>query len=371
LAGLYIHIPFCRSKCHYCNFFSLATRKHRGELLSALKMEASMSAGYLPDPRFETIYLGGGTPSVYSPLALDELIAPFSGEAVEITLEINPEDVTVGWIADLKKSRFNRFSLGIQSFRDEDLKFLNRPHSRQQALHTIALLRDAGYENISIDLIFGLPGMDTREWRENLETAFSLGLPHFSAYALTVEEGTALDWMIRHGKTSAISDENQANQFLLLMEMARHQGYEHYEISNFALPDRYSMHNSNYWLGVPYLGLGPSAHSYNGTSRRWNRSSLSEYITAMEQGNPFYEEEFLTVMMQFNEYVMTGLRTSGGCDTGLIGSRFGEELLQYFLRASEPFVDKGLMKKEITGFTLSDQGKLFADKIASEIFYTD
>jgi oxygen-independent coproporphyrinogen-3 oxidase len=330
-----------------------------------------MSTGYLPDPRFETIYLGGGTPSVYSPLLLDELIAPFSGEAVEITLEINPEDVTDGWIAELKKSRFNRFSIGIQSFRDEDLEFLNRPHTRQQALRTVDMLHDAGYENISIDLIYGLPGMEGQMWRENLETAFSLRIPHLSAYSLTVEEGTALDWMIRHGKTSAISDENQVAQFVMLMELARQHGYEHYEISNFALSGRYAMHNTNYWQGIPYLGLGPSAHSYNGTSRRWNRSSLTGYITAMEKGIPFYEEELLTVTMQFNEYVMTGLRTSWGCDTAMIRSRFGEELLHHFLRVSAPFVDKGLMKNELSRFTLSDQGKLFADKIVSEIFWTD
>jgi oxygen-independent coproporphyrinogen-3 oxidase len=291
-----------------------------------------------------------------------------SGARKEFTLELNPEDIDEVYVDELKDTQFNRFSLGVQSFSDEDLVALNRSHSGAQAIRAVKLLQQAGYENISIDLIYGIPTSNDIIWRKNLELAFSLDVPHISAYALTVEPGTPLAWMIGKNRSAPVSDEAQVSQFSVLMKMAREQGFRQYEISNFAKPGWHAIHNTNYWNGVPYLGLGPSAHSFNRISRRWNIANLTEYIAAMEKGELKYEEEILTPVQKFNEYVMTSLRTMWGCDLGKMKFEIRNSKLEVVRRRALSFVRQGLLTEQSGVFFLTDEGKLFADRIAAELF---
>ncbi len=395
MTGIYIHIPFCRRKCHYCNFFSLASRKLKDPFLKALKTEIAFTRDYLAGQPVNTIYFGGGTPSLYDPLVLQEIIdivtqprnifpaeitsppdpSPkregrnFSGVIKEITLELNPDDITPTYVGRLKQTSFNRFSIGIQSFSEEDLVYLNRSHSAAQAINGIRLLQEAGYNNLSIDLIYGIPTSTTNRWQKNLELAFSLNVPHISAYALTVEPRTPLAWMIDRQKSAPVSDETQVEQFKILMGQTKINGYQQYEISNFCKPDRHAIHNTSYWKGVPYLGLGPSAHSYNGTSRRWNIANLTKYIDGTEKGECIYEEETLTTAQKYNEYVMTSLRTMWGCDEKMIYD-FGNTIYDFFIENTLPLIGKGLVTEDSGVYFLTDHGKLFADRIASELFLT-
>jgi len=395
LAGIYIHIPFCRRKCHYCNFFSLASQKLKDSFLKALKTEIAFSYDYLAGQPVNTIYFGGGTPSLYDPLVLQEIIEmvtqpgaifpvgitsppdpsprgegrDFSGAIKEITLELNPDDITPAYVGRLKQTAFDRFSIGIQSFCEEDLVYLNRSHSVIQAINGVRLLQGAGYNNLSIDLIYGIPASTTNWWQKNLEMAFSLNVPHISAYALTVEPRTPLAWMIDKQKSAPVSDEKQVEQFKILMEQTNTNGYQQYEISNFCKPGRHAIHNTSYWKRVPYLGLGPSAHSYNGTSRRWNIANLTKYIDGTEKGECIYEEETLTTAQKYNEYVMTSLRTMWGCDEKRIYD-FGNTVYDFFREKALPLIGKGLVTEDSGVYFLTDEGKLFADQIASELFLT-
>lgn len=375
MAGIYIHIPFCRQKCHYCNFFSLASKKLTSSFPEVLKKEIDLTSDYLRGEPVDTIYLGGGTPSVYSPADLQLIVNLLKvhypvkeGATPEITLELNPDDVTPAFVNELIPAAFNRFSVGVQSFHDRDLKYLNRTHSGAQSLRAVGLLQEAGFGNISIDLIYGIPGVTSVEWEKNLEIAFSLDVPHISAYALTVEQGTALEWMIRKNRSAPVEEEQAVEQFELLMKFAAENGFHHYEISNFARPGRYSVHNANYWKGVPYLGLGPSAHSFNGNSRRWNVAALASYINGIMQGKPLFEEEFLTPDQRYNEYVMTSLRTMWGCNSLKILEDFGTEVHDHFLNQVTAIMNRGLIFCEAGIYFLSDRGKLFADGVASELF---
>jgi oxygen-independent coproporphyrinogen-3 oxidase len=379
LAGIYIHIPFCRRKCHYCNFFSLASEKLKKPFINALKKEIELTREYLGVEPIKTIYFGGGTPSVYEPEVLQEilelLIPPHANspkkeeiEQREITLELNPEDVTDSYVDALKGTWFNRFSLGIQSFFDEDLVSLNRSHSAEQAKKAVTLLQQAGFVNISIDLIYGIPTSTPERWMKNLETAFSLGVPHISAYALTVEAKTPLAWMIGKHKMPPVSDEMQVDQFKTLMKETQSNGYQQYEISNFCRPGRHAIHNTNYWNGIPYLGLGPSAHSYDGASRRWNMANLSKYIICIEKNELLYEEEVLTPVQKYNEYVMTSLRTTWGCELEQKISDFKFQISDLIRNRAATFVQQGWLTAHDGVFFLTDEGKLFADKIAGELF---
>jgi len=371
LAGIYIHIPFCKSKCPYCNFFSLASRRYRDRFPDALKQEISLTRDYLGTAEVSTIYFGGGTPSLYVPGVLQEINELLVGPADvprEITLEINPEDVTGSFIRELKTTWFNRFSLGIQSFKDDELRYLGRRHSAGQSMQAVRQLQDAGYTNLSIDLIYGLPGSSLPRWQENLDLAFSLNVPHLSAYALTVEPGTPLAWMMDHGRSPRISDDRQVSQFRMLTERSSEQGFIQYEISNFCKPGHHAIHNTNYWKGVPYLGLGPSAHSYNGTSRRWNISRVSEYLDRMSAGACIYEEEILSTEQRYNEYVMTSLRTMWGCETAKILADFGPEFLDYFRKEALLMIGQGWLKEVSGTYFLTAEGKLFADRVAADLF---
>jgi oxygen-independent coproporphyrinogen-3 oxidase len=289
----------------------------------------------------------------------------------EITLELNPEDVTEEYVEELKQTWFNRFSLGVQSFSDEDLVYLNRSHSAGQAVDAVKLLQQAGYHNISIDLIYGIPSATSELWKKNLDMAFSLGVPHISAYALTVEQRTPLAWMIEKNKSAPVNDELQVDQFKTLMKKTRENGFQQYEISNFCKPGWHAVHNTSYWNGISYLGLGPSAHSYNGAARRWNVSNLSEYINGIENGECISEEEVLTTSQKYNEYVMTSLRTIWGCNLEKINDELvmtNDELIR---KRADSFVEQGWLVEHSGIYFLTDEGKLFADRIASEMFMPD
>ncbi len=407
MAGIYIHIPFCKHKCHYCNFFSPASTKYREPFLAAINKEIQLRADYLEGEPVNTIYFGGGTPSLYQPVVLQEIVemlmvhaqpwspvhkaksqlpASLSPEGSkglnhlpltpgemdenkrEITMEMNPEDVTKSFVNELKHTSFNRFSIGIQSFSDDELVWLNRSHSSDQALQAVRKLQEAGFENISIDLIYGIPHSTDINWKQNLETAFSLKVPHVSAYALTVEPGTPLAWMVKNRRTIPVNEKSQVSQFKLLMKMARHHGFHQYEISNFSFPGRYSIHNTNYWKAIPYLGLGPSAHSYNRKSRRWNISSISGYIEHLNRGTCYFEEETLAPVQKYNEYVMTSLRTMWGCSRQKIMSDFGTTFYNSFMNSLGPLLTQGLLKESQGVYYLTGKGKLFADGVASSLF---
>jgi len=341
--------------------------------IDVLLKEIEMQAAYLGNDVINTIYLGGGTPSRLSILDLNRIFEKLymqfkiSPDA-EITMEANPDDVNKDWIAEVTKTSVNRISLGVQSFFDENLSYLKRVHSASDAEQAIRSLLGSGFENITIDLIYGIPGLDERKWEKNLEKFFSYKLPHLSAYALTVEEKTALNTLIRKGRLSGPDEEAGINHFRLLMEMTQEKQYIHYEISNFALEGYYSKHNSLYWTGGHYLGLGPSAHSYNGKSRRWNKASMSDWLSLEDHFGESFEEEILSREQRYNEYVMTSLRTIWGCDVAIVRQEFGEEFVQLLLRGADKYINDNSLIFKGSRLFLTNNGKLFADGIASALF---
>jgi len=374
MAGVYIHIPFCRQACHYCNFYFTTSQGNKEKFIEALLHEIELSKDYLRGEKIETIYFGGGTPSLLSTSELVSIVRQLEKHydlhgLKEFTLEANPDDLSAEKIRELTALQalgFNRFSIGVQSFFDEDLKYMNRAHNSNEALSSIKRVQDAGFENITIDLIYGTPTMDDERWLKNLETVFALDIPHISSYALTVEPKTNLDRRIRKGESKAISEEQAANQFNILMTEMKRAGYEQYEISNFAKPGKYAIHNSNYWSGKKYLGLGPSAHSFNTISRSWNVANNINYIQSISQGIIPAGEEILTPAQQINERIMTSLRTMWGLD------------LKYFDPQVSGWIKHDLQVIEPTHYvlnndvlTLTNQGRLFADAIAASLFVTE
>lgn len=332
-----------------------------------------LQRNFLDGNTINTIYFGGGTPSMLTTMAIAQIIEaihrtfPVSPDA-EITLEANPDDLDQQKLSTLKNVGINRLSMGIQSFFETDLKYLNRTHSPEHSEKIIRLARDAGFLNLSIDLIFGIPTLTTERWLANIKHAINLEVPHISAYSLTVEPHTALDVMIRKGKFAEPSDDTSAHHFTMLMETMTKHGYIHYEISNFSLPGFESQHNSNYWNGETYLGLGPSAHSYNGTERRWNINNLSKWTTKTASGESCYESEILTVPQKHNEYVMTALRTNKGCELRKLSRLAGEEAATSFINKAKRYLDSGDMTLDNGIYTLTNRGKLLADGISAYLF---
>ncbi|MBI4947134.1 MAG: radical SAM family heme chaperone HemW [Bacteroidetes bacterium] len=391
MSGIYIHIPFCRQACHYCDFHFSTSLKSKQAFLNALKKEIYLQKDYLtPDPSpagdkrmieaVNTIYFGGGTPSVLSgdeiKQIVDELSKYFSiDKDAEITLEANPDDLSKEKLKELSQTPINRLSIGIQSFRDEDLKFLNRIHDSSDAIQSVKEAQEAGFKNITIDLIYGIQTLTNEQWEKNIQIAFSLDVLHISCYSLTVEPRTALAAFIKKGKMQNVDPQKSAEQFETLMNEMRKNNFIHYEISNFCKKDFYSKHNTSYWKGTHYLGLGPSAHSYNGNSRQWNVSSNHVYINSTEKNILPFEKELLTQEQKFNEYIMTSLRTIWGIDLSFVEKQFGNKLLRHLLTHSEKYLQSKeiisrLDEKDRGGalFLLADNGKLFADKIASDLF---
>lgn len=373
MAGIYLHIPFCKSKCPYCNFFSVASLRSKTVFVEALLLEMNLQRIYLDSRLVNTIYFGGGTPSVLESseisLILRKLRETFSisGDA-EITIEVNPDDVNPQNLGQWRKAGINRLSIGVQSFSDEDLRYLGRLHSGMQSELALKLALENGFSNLSADFIFGMPGLSPTAFALNLEKAVALGIPHISAYALTIESNTAMDVMIRKGKLRGPDEEEVASKFLYLIQYLHSKGYEHYEISNFCLPGHYSKHNSSYWNAEPYLGLGPSAHSYNGLSRQWNVSAIGKYCELLPSGKDFFESEILSPAQKYNEYIMVSLRTSRGASVDHIKKEFGTEVASIFHRLVSPYILSEDVVENQGIYTLTDQGKLFADKISSDLF---
>jgi len=372
MAGIYIHIPFCKQKCHYCNFFSVASLKYKTEFIGALKKEIAEQKTYLQNEEVDTIYFGGGTPSVLSRDEVEDIFDELRkyhtiSKDVEITLEANPDDLDSAKIKSFSKSSINRLSIGIQSFSDDDLIFLNRVHTSEQALYAIKKSQDAGFHNISIDLIYGIPGLTTKKWENNLRLFFELNIPHLSAYSLTVEPKTALDVLIRKKKMPPVNEAESVAHFEELMKQTEAHNFIHYEISNFCKEGFYSKHNSTYWLGGKYLGLGPSAHSYDGVSRQWNVSQISNYIAGSEN-NPIFEKEILSETQRFNEYVMTSLRTSWGCNLEYVKTVFGLVYFNHLKSSSLKYIQEQKITKVESILYLTLRGKLYADGIAADLF---
>ena len=374
MAGIYIHIPFCKQKCHYCNFFSVASDKYRSVFVEALLKEIQRKKNYLNDQPIHTIYFGGGTPSMLSineiNQILDQINSLFTVSAdAEITLEANPDDLNESKLKSLKnETSINRLSMGVQSFFDDDLIYLNRVHNGNQARDAIELALKNQFNNLTIDLIYGIPTLTEEKWRKNLEIFMAYDLPHLSAYSLTVEPKTALSTLISKKKMPPVDEELAIQHFQILLEETNKNEYIHYEISNFAKQGHYSKHNSIYWLGGHYLGLGPSAHSFNGVSRQWNVSSMKQYIEADTLEKTVFEKEVLTINQQYDEYVMTSLRTSWGCDSEHILNVFGQQYLSHFESSVQQFLLEDKLEKNGSIFTLTNKGKLFADGIAAALF---
>ena len=324
----------------------------------------------------DTIYFGGGTPSLLSAGEIKKLLAAVyhkfevNGKP-EITLEVNPDDINEIKLSEWKAAGINRLSIGVQSFKNEDLDWMNRAHNAEQALHSMHLIKDAGFQNISVDLIYGTPTLSDDDWEKNVQTIVDLEVPHISCYALTVEANTALQKMISLKKKTDIESEKQAFQFLLLINWLQVAGYEHYEISNFAKPGFKSKHNSSYWQGKSYIGIGPSAHSFNGNSRRWNVSNNALYIQSMQKNIIPFEEEILSEVQKLNEYIMTSLRTVEGIDLDFVKEKFGEGKKQNLQIASAKWGDNSKIKNENDKIILTKEGKLFADGIAADLFFEE
>ena len=341
-------------------------------MVQAIVRELELRRGYLNGATLDTIYFGGGTPSLLSGEELqtifDQIYRLFPVvDGAEVTLEANPDDLTPEKVELLRKSPVNRLSIGIQSFSEEDLRFMNRAHSAEEAMSCLNRAQDAGFENITIDLIYGSPTTSDAQWAKNLDLFFRFDIPHLSPYCLTVESKTALDHFVRKGAVPPVDEEKASRQFEYLMDAMAAHGYEHYEISNFAKSGRHSRHNSSYWLGEPYLGIGPAAHSYNGDTRQWNIANNAHYLRALAEGQLAFELETLTPANRYNEYVMTSLRTQWGCDLEHIRG-LPEDFSEHFLASILPFLAEGQVIRQESVFTLSRAGKLIADRIAAECF---
>ncbi len=371
MAGIYIHIPFCRKACHYCNFHFSTSASNTTEMVKAIVKEAELRKQYLNEP-VETIYFGGGTPSLIAIEDLQFTIEQFRNyfavvEQAEITLEANPDDITEEKLLQWKAIGINRLSIGIQSFFEEDLQWMNRAHNAEQAMRCLALATKH-FSNITIDLIYGTPTLTDEKWKINFEIAKELNIPHLSCYALTVEPRTALDKMIQLKKKEEVDPEKQARHFELLMQWSKESGYEHYEISNFAKPGFRSKHNSSYWQGKSYLGLGPSAHSFNGNERQWNVANNTLYLKSLELNIVPCEKEVLTQEQKLNEYLMTSLRTTEGLSLKRVSDNWSKDAADAIKKDAAIFLAEGTMTASDDHLILTDEGKLLADGIAAELF---
>ncbi len=372
MSGIYIHIPFCKQACHYCDFHFSTSLGKKEAMLAALEQELEIRKVEFNNQVVETIYFGGGTPSVLDTTEITALLKTVYinykvAEKPEITLEANPDDLTSEKLQQLKASGINRLSIGVQSFFEEDLKLMNRAHSSTQA-HQSIKEATALFDNISIDLIYGMPNMTKERWLQNIETALSFGVPHISSYALTVEPKTALANFIKKGKLKPLDEALAQEHFFILKERLEKEGFIGYEVSNFGKPNYFSKNNTAYWLGKKYIGIGPSAHSYNGKNRSWNIASNPKYIKLLEKGELAAEVEELSVLDRYNEYVMTGLRTIWGVSLNRIKSEFGEDYYKYIQKQSKKYIDEGLLIVKENVLVVTTKGNFLTDGIASDLF---
>lgn len=374
MAGIYIHVPFCVSRCGYCDFYKVTNFDHKEGYVDALLRELELRRFFLEDAIVETIYFGGGTPSTLSLNQIELILKAITqffvlSDLVEITVECNPDDITAEYLLGLKNLGVNRLSIGIQSFDDEMLRFMQRRHNSMQSFKAIDLAKKVGFDNISIDLIYGLPNISNAAWIKNVKMALELQISHLSAYHLTIEKGTAFEKLLQNGVITEVEEENSVLQFDILLDLAAKAGFEQYEISNFCKDGRYSQHNSNYWFGVPYLGLGPSAHSYNAKSRFWNVSDLSKYLLSLSRSELPLQEELLTDIDKFNETLMIGLRTKWGVNINHFQNTLSPTLLVHFNNVLESQLSNGNVYLQ-NGFVRIKSSKfMVSDSIISNMFY--
>ena len=376
MAGIYLHIPFCKQACNYCNFHFTTSLRYKSDLVQALCKELELQQPQLKGEGVQTIYFGGGTPSLLTleecQQVLDTIHKLYEVQpGAEITLEGNPDDITPEKLAGWKAAGINRLSVGVQSFFEEELHWMNRAHNAGQAHQCIENIRKAGFDNYTIDLIYGSPLLNDEQWEQNVQTAINYGIPHLSCYALTVEERTPLHKQINQQLKQDVDNEKQARQFILLMQWLRAAGYEHYEVSNFAKPGFRSRHNSSYWRGEKYIGIGPSAHSYDGRARTWNIANNNAYIQAINSGKVPGETEVLTEVQKFNEYIMISLRTMEGIDTKRVAKQWGQNTTVRLEQQLQRYVVNGLVVKRESSYSLTDEGMLRADGIASDLFFDE
>lgn len=373
MAGIYVHIPFCKRKCFYCDFYSVASQSDKEKFIRSLQKEISLQKNYLQGEEISSIYFGGGTPSLFSASELSGILKNLHQHFsilsdAETTIETNPDDITEKVAHELLNAGVNRISTGIQSFSDDDLKLLNRGHNAQQAIDAITILKKAGFSNISADLIYGLPGMSIETWKKNLDIMFARNIQHISAYHLSVEPGTVFAHFLEKGKIKLPDEEQGIEQFKMLIHAAKTHGFIHYEISNFALANFHSKHNSAYWQQKKYLGLGPSAHSFNGSSRQWNVSNLKEYIDAIEKNEIPFSIEQLSARDKFNEYVMTSLRTKQGIDLTYLSSHFNNLFCSDLLLKAKKYEGTSHLNIIEDKIILTDEGLFISDRIIAELF---
>ncbi len=374
MAGIYIHIPFCKQACTYCNFHFSTNLDLQNDFTVALLKEIALRKAYIQGDIIETIYFGGGTPSLLTSQTIYEILGSVRShfkisQNPEITLETNPDDIDMNHLDKWKKAGINRLSIGVQSFFSEDLVWMNRVHNGEQAVQAVQDSKKAGFDNFSMDLIYGSPGLTDEKWDFNLQKAISLEPAHISCYALTVEPKTVLHNMIKTKKSVAVDQEKQASQFLTGIQKLEAAGFEHYEISSFARPGKRSRHNSSYWQSKKYLGLGPSAHSFDGTSRQWNISNNALYIKSLMAGQLNYESENLLPKDLLNEYIMTSLRTTEGLDLQHVTEHFGKQKGRLLENNASVYIHSNQMEKKQEKLVLTRNGKLFADGIAAALFF--
>ena len=375
MAGIYLHIPFCKQACTYCNFHFSTLLNNKKEVFDALLHEIELQKKFFPtETKIETIYFGGGTPSLFSTVEINQLLLQiythFSVDLdAEITLEANPDDLTKSYLQDLKtNTKINRLSIGVQSFFDEDLQYMKRAHNASEAINCIRFAQEIGFDNLSVDLIYGTPTMSNKRWKENLQIVFDLKVKHVSSYALTVEEKTILHSLIKKKKIAEPSDEQMAQQFSILLEEMSKNNFTQYEISNFCIAPYFAKHNTNYWKEISYLGIGPSAHSFDGEKRYWNIANNAIYAKKIINNEFAYTSETLSNEDKYNEYIMTSIRTIFGVDIDKIKQNYGDDFLQHFLFEISPFIDNNWIKTDNNIYTLTNNGKLFCDYITQHLF---
>jgi oxygen-independent coproporphyrinogen-3 oxidase len=372
MAGIYIHIPFCKKKCNYCDFYSIVALHLLPKLIDCIGKELKIKKDYLAESEINTIYFGGGTPSLLNKeqfaTIFDVIFSEYSvNEDAEITFEANPDDLTTDFFNSIGSLPFNRISIGIQSFDNEDLKRINRRHTAAQAIEAVLNAQQARFKNISIDLIYGLPFQSLQKWEKQLDTAFNLNVQHISAYGLTYEKGTVLWKQRKKGIVKEVDEETMYEMYVLLVKKMKQNGFDAYEISNFALPNFRSRHNSSYWKQESYIGVGPSAHSYDLTSRQWNVASISGYIKAIENNSEFFEREELTFEDKYNDFILVSLRTAEGIDLKTLENEFGTDMVTYCLKNIKPFIDSQKVNFLDNKLRLTINGILISNQILMQL----
>ena len=372
MAGIYIHVPFCKTRCIYCDFYTRTDMSPKHNYVSAVCREMELRKHYISNEIVKTIYFGGGTPSQLSygdfQRIFDTIRANFTvASDAEITMEANPDDLDTKYLETLRRLPFNRLSIGIQSFDDNELKFLKRRHSAERAIDVVSLCKSSGYNNISIDLMYGLPNQTMDIWQRNLEQAINLNVQHISSYHLIYEQGTRLYRLFKLGDVKPVDEDLSVQMFSAMIDSLSDAGFEHYEISNFARNGLYSKHNSSYWLGEKYLGLGPAAHSFDGHNRAWNIPSISKYVEAIEQANPAIETECLDKNTSYNDFILTGMRTMWGVNLVVLESRFGTSMKDYCMRNVQKYINQGFVTNNDNVLKLTREGIFISDGIMSDL----